>query len=69
MRKGDGDGGVIGVGRRVELRSMSGVAGPLVGVRSGCVPGSAVLRAWVVVVRGSVLLDVVGVVGVRPTQQ
>lgn len=69
VRKGDGDGGVIGVGGWIELRSVSRVAGPLVSVQSRSVSGSAVLHAWgVVVVWGSVLLDVVRMVGVRPTQ-
>lgn len=68
MRKGDGDGGIVGVGGRVELRGVSGVAGPLVSVQSGSVSGGAVLHARVVVVWGSVWLDVVRMVGVRPAQ-
>lgn len=68
MRKGDGDGGVIGVGGWIELRGVSRVAGPLVSIQRRSVSSSAVLHAWVVVVWGSVLLDVVRMVGVRPTQ-
>lgn len=68
MRKGDGDGGIVGMGGWVELRSVSGVAGSLVSVQSRIVYGSTVLHAWVVVVLGSMLLDVVRMVGVRPTQ-
>lgn len=52
----------------MELRSVGGIAGPLVSVRSRSVSSSAVLHAWVVVVWGSVLLDVVWMMGVRPTQ-
>lgn len=68
MRKGDGDGGIVGIGGWVELRSVSGVAGPLVSVESRIVSGSTVLHAWVVVVLGSMLLDVVWMMRVRPTQ-
>lgn len=68
VRKGDGDGGIVGVGGWVELRSVSRVAGPLVSVQSWIVSSSTVLHAWVVVVLGSVLLDVIGMVRVRPTQ-
>lgn len=53
MGEGDGDGGVV-------------AAGPSAGVRR--VSGNTVLHAWVVVVRGSVLLEVVRVVGVRAAQ-
>lgn len=47
----------------MKLRSVSGVAVPLVGVQS-----SRVLRGWVVVMRRSVLLNVVWMLGVRATQ-
>lgn len=43
VREGDGDGGVVGVGGRVELRSVSGVARLL-----ACVLSVGVLRSWVV---------------------
>lgn len=68
VRKGDGNCGIVGVGGWVELRSVSGVAGPLAGVLSGNLSSSTVLHAWVVVVWGGLLLDVVWMVGVRPTQ-
>lgn len=68
MWEGDGDGGVVGVGGRMELRGWIGVAWPLVGVRSRIVPSRAVLHTWVLVVWRSMLLDVVWMVGVRTTQ-
>ena len=63
VRKGDGHGGVVEVGGRVKLWGVSGGAVPLVGIQSG-----TVLHGRVVMVRGSVLLDVVRVMRVRPTQ-
>lgn len=68
MREGDGDGGVVGEGGRVELWRVSGVAGPLVGVQRGDMSSSTVLHARVVVMERSMLLKVVLVVGVRPAQ-
>lgn len=69
MREGDGDGRIVGVGGRVELRSVRGVVVPLVSIQSQSVSGRTVIHAGVVVVWRSVLLDVVGmVVGVRSAQ-
>lgn len=56
MREWDGDGGVVGVVGWVELRGGAGITVPFVGVHS-----KAVLHAWVVVMRGSVVLRVVEV--------
>lgn len=61
MRKGNGDGGVVGEGGWVELRGVSGVVMPPVSVQSK----SLSLHAWV---RGSMLLDVVRMMRVRPAQ-
>lgn len=58
MRKGYGDGGVVGKGGLVELRGVCRVAVLLVSVQSRSVS----LHAWVVVMWGSVLLDVVRMV-------
>lgn len=64
MRKRDGDGGIVAAGGWLELSGVSGVAGPFVSIQSRSVYGSTVLQAWVVVVWGSVLLDVVWMVRV-----
>lgn len=64
MRKGYGDSGVVGEGGWVELWVVSGVALPLVSVQRSGVS----LHAWVVVMRGSVLLDVVRMGLVRTAQ-
>lgn len=52
----------------MELRGWTGVAWPLVGVRSRIVPSRTVLHTLVLVVWRSMLLDVVWMVGVRTTQ-